>query len=113
MKNKIGLWAFFIGMVLALITAFVDLGGWVTQVLIVLGMVAGALHQKIRDELLTLGVIYLALSVATDSVRDLIGFGAIISSVVAAWVRFLGPVVLTAFMMWGAAFLMVNRSKTR
>ena len=95
-------------MVLALVTAFVDLGDWLFQVLIILGVLAGIFHQKIKEELVTLGVVYLALSVSPDSMNRLILVGPIISDIVAAWVRFLGPVVLTVFTLWGGAFLVVN-----
>ena len=109
--KNIGLWSFFAGMVLALITVFFSLGGWANQALIILGILAGFFHYKIRDELLSLGVIYLALSAVSDSVNNLVTFGPIISDLAAAWVNFLGPVVLTAFMVWGGAFLMVNKDK--
>lgn len=107
--KTIGVWSFFIGMILALVTAFINLGDWVTQVLIILGILAGVLHQKLRDEFVTLGIVYLALSVAVDSVSGLVLLGSLISNIVSAWVGFLGPVVLTASMMWGGAFLMVNK----
>ena len=107
--KAIGLWSFFIGMVLALITVFVNLGEWVFQVLIILGLLAGFFHQKIKDELLSLGVIYLALATVANSANELIAFGPFISGIAAAWVSFLGPVVLMAFMVWGGAFLMVNK----
>ena len=69
MKTKpIGFWSFFIGMILALITAFFDLGAWTSQALIILGILAGSFHQKIKNELITFGVIYLALSVAANSI---------------------------------------------
>ncbi|MBN2502626.1 MAG: hypothetical protein JXB38_17735 [Anaerolineales bacterium] len=106
----IGTWAFFIGMVLALVTAFVNLGGWVTQVLIVLGILAGFFHQKIKDEIVALGVIYLALAAVSGSMQELVAVGPYISAIVAAWVGFLGPVVLTALMIWGGAFLMANKN---
>ena len=108
--KMIGTWAFFIGMVLALVTAFVNLGGWVTQVLIVLGILVGFFHQKIKDEIVALGVIYLALTAVSSSMNELIAVGPYISAIVAAWVGFLGPVVLTALMVWGGAFLMVNKN---
>lgn len=106
--KMIGLWSFFIGMVLALATAFVNLGEWVTQVLIILGILAGFFHQKIRDEIVSFGIIYLGLTAAISSIDDLKVVGPIISDIAAAWVGFLGPVVFTAFIFWGGAFLMVN-----
>ena len=107
--KTIGLWSFFIGMVLALTTVFLNLGEWASQVLIILGLLAGFFHHKIKDELLSLGVIYLALSAVANSANDLIALGPFISNIATAWVSFLGPVVLVAFMVWGGAFLMVNK----
>ena len=107
--KAIGLWSFFIGMVLALITVFINLGEWSSQILIILGLLAGFFHHKIKDELLSLGVIYLALAAVANSANGLIALGPFISSIATAWVSFLGPVVLVAFMVWGGAFLMVNK----
>jgi len=107
--KMIGIWSFFIGMVLAVATVFVNLGDWIYQVLIILGILAGFFHHKIKNEIVTLGIIYLGLNAVSVSMNDLIAVGPFISDIVAAWVRFLGPVVLTAFMVWGGAFLMVNK----
>lgn len=107
--KTVGFWAFFLGMLLAITTAFFDLGAWSTQVLIVLGMLAGGFHQKIKEERIALGVIYIVLSFAAHSMNDLLLVGSIISEIVSAWVQFLGPVVITTFMIWGGAFLVVNK----
>jgi hypothetical protein len=109
--KTIGLWTFFIGMVLALLTVFVSLGSWVTQVLLVLGILAGLFHQKLKDELLTVGVIYLVLAAVASSLGGLIAVGPYISAIAAAWVGFLGPVALATFVLWGGAFLMVNKEE--
>jgi hypothetical protein len=111
MKTKaIGMWAFYIGMVLALATVFVDLGAWATQVLIILGVLAGFFH-KFKDDLVTLGVVYLGLHAAAGSMGELVAVGPVISDLVSAWVSFLGPVVLTAFMIWGGARLVTGKAK--
>ena len=107
--KMIGTLSLFIGMVLAVATVFVNLGDWIYQVLIILGILAGFFHQKIKKELVPFGIIYLGLAAVSGSMGDLILFGPYISDIVAAWVRFLGPVLLTAFMIWGGAFLMVNK----
>ena len=100
MNTKIiGLWSFFIGLVLALATAFFDIGAWATQLLIILGILTGALHFG-KEDLIPLGVIYLALAAAANSVDALAFVGPTITDIVSAWVGFLGPVVLTALMLW-------------
>ncbi|MCJ7626215.1 MAG: hypothetical protein MUO76_22215 [Anaerolineaceae bacterium] len=40
---------------------------------------------------------------------DLIALGPYISDIAAAWVGFLGPVVLITFMLWGTSFLFGNK----
>jgi len=105
--KSIGLWSFFIGLVLALAAVFVNLGEWVTQVLIVLGILTGIFHFN-KDDLVPLGVIYLALVAAAGSMDELIAIGPYISDIVAAWVGFLGPVVLIALMLWGGPFLIAK-----
>ena len=107
--KMIGTGSFFLGMVLAVVTVFVNLGEWGNQGLIILGILAGFFHHKVKKEIVTLGIIYLGLAAASGSMVDLIAVGPLISDIVAAWVSFLGPVVLTAFMIWGGAFLMVNK----
>ena len=105
----IGTWSFFAGIVLAIVTVFVDLGDWAAQVLIILGIVTGAFNQ-IKDDLVTLGIVYFALSVAAGSMNELAAFGPLISDLASAAVGFLGPVVLMAFMLWGMPRLMVKKA---
>ncbi len=107
--KTIGIWAFLIGLVLALATVFVDLGGWVTQVLIILAMLVGFFHP-IREDPTTLGIAYLALVATASSIGELVAIGPYISAIAAAWVGFLGPVVLIAFMFWGSAYLVTKGS---
>jgi hypothetical protein len=110
MNTKIiGTWSFFIGMILALTTVFVDLGAWIIQTLIILGILTGLFHKKIKKELVPFGIIYLGLAAVSSSMDRLILFGPYISDIVSAWVRFLGPVLLTAFVIWGGTFLVVNK----
>jgi len=103
----IGLWSFIIGMILALANVFVSLGDWVIQVLIILGLLTGVFHFD-KNDLVPLGVIYLALAAVAGSMSELIAIGPYISGIVTAWVGFLGPVVLIALMLWGAPFLIVK-----
>ncbi len=109
MNTKIiGMWSFFIGLVLAMATVFVDLGDWAAQVLIVLGLLAGGFHI-VREDLVILGVSYLALAAVSETAGELVAIGPYISDIAGAWVGFLGPVVLIAFMIWGAPLLMVKK----
>jgi hypothetical protein len=108
--KNLGLWAFFIGMVLAMATVFWELDGWATQVLIVLGVLAGFFHT-FKENLVLLGVVYLALSSAAGSMSELVAVGPVITDIVSAWVSFLGPVVLTAMMIWGGAKLMAGKAE--
>lgn len=105
-----GLIAFFTGLVLALAGAFWELGGWAVQVLIVLGVIAGFFHT-FKDNLVLLGVVYVSLAAAAGSMSELFAVGMVITELVNAWVGFLGPVVLTAMMVWGGARLMSGKTK--
>jgi hypothetical protein len=108
MTKTIGLWSYLIGIVLALATVFVTLGDWTIQVLIILGILAGVFHHN-SDDLVPLGIIYLVLAVVASSMGDLIAVGDYISAIATAWVGFLGPVALTAFLIWGTPLLLVKK----
>jgi hypothetical protein len=96
-------------MVLALAAAFFDLGAWAAQVLIVLGILTGVFHFG-KDDLIPLGVIYLALAAAANAMDELVLIGPYITDIVSAWVGFLGPVVLMALMLWGGALLVGKKA---
>lgn len=106
--EKIGLWAYLIGIVLAMATVFVDMGDWATQALIVLGILVGFFHHD-SDDIIPLGLIYLVLVVAADAMSDLAVIGSYVSDLATAWVNFLGPVVLITFMIWGTPLLLVRK----
>jgi len=108
MTKQIGLWAFLIGLVLAIATVFLDFGEWAAQVLIILGMLAGAFHD-LRKDLVRLGIIYLALSASSNAMQNLAAIGPILTEIVEAWVAFLGPVVLTALLIWGTPLLLARK----
>jgi hypothetical protein len=105
--KSIGLWSFFIGLVLALTAVFLNLGEWVTQVLFILGILTGVFHFN-KNDLISLSVIYLALAAVAGSLDEMIVVGPYISDIVAAWVGFLGPVVLATLMLWGGPFLITK-----
>ena len=109
-SKNFGLISFFIGMVLAVATVFWDLGEWSVQVIIILGVFAGFFHT-FKDNLVLLGVVYLALSTAAGSMGELLAVGPVITDLVSAVVSFLGPVVVTAMMIWGGAKLMAEKPK--
>jgi hypothetical protein len=106
--KMIGVWAFIIGLALAMATVFFDLGSWVVQALIVLGILVGIFHP-IRKEVLPLGMVYLTLTVAASSMDELLLLGPIVTDIASAWVGFLGPAVLTAMLMWGSPYLMAKK----
>ena len=108
MTKMIGLWAFIIGLVLAILTVFVDLGDWVVQVLLLLGILTGIFHDMKKD-IARLGIIYLALLAVSGALKDLVLIGPVITNIVTAWVGFLGPVVLTALLIWGTPYLLVRK----
>jgi hypothetical protein len=103
--KTIGIWAFILGLELAMVQVFFDLGTWVIQVLILLGIVVGVFHP-IRKEIVPLGIVYLAVAATAASMDGLLYLGPIITEIATAWAKFLGPVVLTAMLMWGSPYLM-------
>jgi len=104
----IGTWSFLLGLILAILTVFVNLGEWTTQGLLVLGILTGLFHA-INKEFVSLGVIYLALAATAGALDVLIAIGPFISQIAAAWVGCLGPVVLTAFLFWGGPYLIAKK----
>jgi len=108
MTKQIGLWAFLIGLVLAITAVFVDLGEWIVQGLIILGILTGAFHD-FQDDLVRLGIFYLVLSAASGALKELTAIGPILTEIVEAWVAFLGPVVLTALLIWGTPLLLARK----
>lgn len=97
--GTIGKWSYIIGMLLAVVGAFVALGDTVGQVLIVLGIAAGLWH--VGDDVANLGLTYLGLAAVAGSIGGLAVVGGYVTDIATAWVGFLGPVVLTAFLAWG------------
>jgi len=93
---------------LAIATVFIDFGDWINQVLIILGILAGAFHG-LRNEPVRLGIIYLALSASSGAMQNLAAIGPILTEIVEAWVTFLGPFVLTALLIWGTPLLLARK----
>ena len=98
--KTIGVWAFILGLVLAMAAVFFNLGRWLTPVLIILGILVGVFHP-IRKEVVPLGIVYLALVAAAASMNELVFLGTIITAIATAWAPFLGPVVLPGILVWG------------
>ncbi|MBW8010306.1 MAG: hypothetical protein FVQ83_03555 [Chloroflexi bacterium] len=106
----IGTWSYLICLVLAMLTVFVRVGDWSVQVLIILGILAGGFHHK-KGDLIRIGLAYLVLRMAGETMGELIAVGPYISDIVTAWVNFLGPVVLTAYLIWGTPQLIAAKNK--
>ena len=66
--KQVGVWAFIIGLVLAMAGVFFDLGAWGRPVMIVLGILVGVFHP-IRKDVVALGVVYLT-TVAAAAAMD-------------------------------------------
>ena len=105
--KQIGVWAFIIGLVLAMAGVFFNLGTWSRPVLIVLGILVGIFHP-IRKDVVALGVVYLTTAAAAAAMDALPLLGPVITDLATAWVQFLGPVALTVMLMWGAPYLMAK-----
>ena len=105
--KQIGVWAFIVGLVLAMAGVFFDLGTWGRLVMIVLGVLVGVFHP-VRKEVVPLGVVYLTTAAAAAAMDAFPFLGPVITDLATAWAQFLGPVALTVMLMWGAPYLMVK-----
>lgn len=106
--KAVGKWSYLVGIVLAVFSVFVDAltAPWAIQLLLILGVLVGFFHHS-ADDILTLGMIYLGLNFAADSLDAFLGpVGGFITDIAGAWVGFLGPVVLITFMVWGTPKLL-------
>ena len=77
-------------------------------VVIILGILVGVFHP-IRKEVVPLGIVYLTVVAAASSMNALPYLGPIITQIATAWAQFLGPVALTAMLMWGSPYLMAKK----
>lgn len=92
MWSKIGVWAFVIGLVIALLVALFNtgFGGWATALLAILGLIVGLLN--VADEEVSLFLLAaLVLLVVAGSLTNL--FGVFGTGVSGFWTRFMSAII--------------------
>lgn len=100
--KTVGRWSYLIGMIFAVFSVFVPVltAPWAVQLLIVLGIIAGIWFVD-SDDVINHGLTYLGLQAVATTMDNLVAVGPFVTGIATAFLGFLGPVVLTAFLMWG------------
>jgi len=98
--KTIGKWLYWIGLAVAIIAALVGFSNqWLSLVLMVVGVLVG-LFVAPTGSLTDAVIRYLGLTLVAGALNSFIGIGTFITAIVGAVVTFLGPVLLTALVVW-------------
>ncbi|KAF0108839.1 MAG: hypothetical protein FD146_725 [Anaerolineaceae bacterium] len=99
MKN-IGKWLYFLGLLVAVITALIGFQAlWLSLILLLIGIFVAIFYFDSND-IIHIGIRYLVLA-AVYNVLDAIPFlGPYLTTIFGAVFMFLGPVVLTVLVVW-------------
>lgn len=95
-SQSIGKYAFWVGLILAVIIAIVpegDMSPWVTWAMLVLGLVGGWLRVSEKSEMHFL-LLTLALFATANSLEALPSFGEVITGILTSIATFLGVAVI-------------------
>ncbi len=98
--KTIGKWLYLIGLLVAVIVALIGFqASWLALILALAGILAAIFYIDSSD-IVNIGIRYLVLA-AVYNVLDGIPFiGTYLTAIFGAVLAFLGPVVLTALVMW-------------
>lgn len=97
--KALGKWSYLIGLVLVIVTAFVDLGEWVALTLVILAVLAGLFHAT-EGELTNYGVRYLTLVLVAATLGEFPFIGEYITAIASGMVGFFGPAILTMLLVF-------------
>ncbi len=101
MKNLFK-WLYYLGLLLAIVFAFVpSLGGntFVSLVMILLAVLVGIFYFDSGD-IVNIGIRYLVLAATASVFTNLVAVGSYLTAIFTGLVGFLGPAVLTALVVW-------------
>ena len=101
MKNLFK-WLYYIGLLLAIVGAFVpSLGAasWWMLILILIGILVGIFYFDSED-VVHIGLRYLILAATASALTNIIAIGPFLTSIFTAVVSFLAPAVLTTLVVW-------------
>lgn len=100
---QLGIWVFYIGVIVAIISGLIALGSWTTWVLLIAGLVVGFLNVSDKNAVSFL-IALLALSATGLALNAIPTVGDIIGRIVANLVTFVSPaglvVSLKALWSW-------------
>ena len=98
--KTIGKWLYWIGLAVAIIAALVGFSNqWLSLVLMIVGVLVG-LFVPPTGSLKEAVIRYLGLTLVAGALNSFIAIGPFITAIVEAVVAFLGPVLLTALVVW-------------
>lgn len=98
--KTLGKWLYMIGLVVAILAALFGFSNqWLTLVLMVVGILVG-LWVTPTDSLKAAIIRYVGLTFVAGALDGFIAVGPYITAIVNAVVGFLGPVLLTALVVW-------------
>ena len=97
--KTIGKWSYLIGLLVAIVAAFIAAPNWLGWVLIVLAVLTG-LFLGDTKELTNYGVRYLALVLVASAYGDFPFLGPVVTTIANAMVGFFGPIILTVLLVF-------------
>jgi hypothetical protein len=101
MKN-IFKWLYYVGLLLAIVTAFVPSlasASWMSLILILIAVLVGIFYFDSED-IVHIGIRFLILAATASAFSNFIAIGSYLTGIFTALVGFLGPAVLTTLVVW-------------
>lgn len=98
--KTIGKWLYFLGLLVAVITALLGFQAiWLSLILVLIGILV-AIFFFDSDDIVNLGIRFLVLGAVKDVFTGIPAIGPYLSGIFGAVFTFLGPVVLTVLVIW-------------
>ena len=98
--KTLGKWLYIIGLIVAILAALFGFSNqWLTMVLMIAGVLVG-LWVAPKEGLTNAIIRYVGLAAVAGALDSFIAVGTFVSAIANAVVGFLGPVVLTALIVW-------------
>ena len=102
--KEVGKWLYLIGVLVAIIAAILSEAGvldltWLPWVLMIVGVLVGIFYVDL-DDLKGIIIRYFGLYLAHDAFDGFPGIGEYLTAIFGAFFIFMGPIVMTALLMW-------------
>lgn len=99
MKN-IGKWLYLLGLLVAAVVGLLGFSAsWLSIILVLVGILAGIFFID-SDDIVHIGIRYLVLGAVYSVLNGIPAIGPFLTGLFGGVFAFLGPVVLTALVMW-------------